>query len=202
MSDYHWGLTQWFCGIKEYVIDRCLCCAGNDFNPRDPDRMFAENNIKMSTNCCCVFMCATVCLGNTCLFDNPIGSLLCLPFALPTHLFFLPCACYSISKETGYKVHILTKEEEEEEKRKKYEERIEEIKKLMSTSSYTPSYSMSSYISPYSPLYKITPTSNGCDDFTYRKIQNDQYQANMFKDAMNANTWYNSPLNQFGYYKH
>lgn len=168
MSDCHWGLTQWFCGINEYVIDRCICSAENNFDPRDPDRMYGNDTEKMTTNCCCIFLCA----GNTCLFNNPIGGLLCLPFALSSHLLVsLPLACCSMSKETGFKIHTLT----EEEKRK------EIVDKYGGAYAYarTPSYTLSS-------------------DADYQKIRDAQYRESMNISMANNVNWNNSPMNPYG----
>ena len=201
MSDCHWGLTQWFCGIKEYTIDRCLCCARNDFDPRDPDRMFGNDIEKMTTNCCCI----NVCSSTTCLFNNPIGGLLCLVFAIPTHLLYLPLACCSSSKETGFKSYTLTEEEnrkdQEKKLKKKYESHTPWEYTPSYTSSYTPSYTSSytpSYTSSYTPSYTPSYTSS-YSDIDYQKRRDDQYRESMHIATMNNITWNNSPFNPNGW---
>lgn len=180
MSDCHWGLTQWFCGIKEYTIDRCLCCAENDFDPRDPDRMFGNDIEKMTTNCWCIYTWASI----NCLFNNPIGGLLCLPFAIPMHLLCLPLACCSCSKETGYKSYITedgTRKDQDKKLKKKYESHT--------PWEYTPSYSSS-----YTPSY-----TSSYSDIDYQKRRDDQYRESMHITTMNNINWNNSPFNPNGW---
>lgn len=127
----HWGLKNWFCGIKEYVFDRCLCYAKYELDPIDRNRTYIDDEKNMSTNCCCIFPagdCVSEC------FNNPIGGTLCFPLAATAHLICLPIACCSPNQDTGYKVHINKKEE-----------------KIISThSDYSPSY----YSTPTSYEYK------------------------------------------------
>lgn len=87
----HWGLKHWFYGIKEYIIDRCLCSAMCDFDPMDKDRAWIHGTY--TTDCCCV-------CGNCC--DNPISGTLCFPLVATTHLLFLPCACCSSRRGQCY----------------------------------------------------------------------------------------------------
>ena len=105
----HWGLTNWFNGIKEYVVDRCLCYGKYEFDPIEKNRTYIDNEMNMSTNCCWVFPAAHC--ANQC-FNNPIGGTLCFPFAAAVHLICLPIACCSPNQDTGYKVHTKKKEEE------------------------------------------------------------------------------------------
>lgn len=52
----HWGLKRWVYGIKEYVIDRCLCCTKCGFNPTDEERGYNENvkGVITTSDCCCI----------------------------------------------------------------------------------------------------------------------------------------------------
>jgi hypothetical protein len=98
-SDYecctHWGLKRWIYGIKEYVIDRCICCTMCGFNHMDEDRAYIIDNKtygEFTTDCGCV---ASTPYGNGCLHNNPITGTLCFPLAATMHLCCLPCACCS-----------------------------------------------------------------------------------------------------------
>lgn len=92
----HWGLKHWVYGIKEYVIDRCLCCTLCSFNSMDEDRKYTNTDYDMTSDCCLVACSARY---ETCCYNNPIGGTLCLPLAALTHLMGLPCACCSSTKE-------------------------------------------------------------------------------------------------------
>lgn len=105
----HWGLTNWFYGIKEYVVDRCLCYGKYEFDPIDRNRTYIDEEQNMSTNCCCIFLGAH-CVNNC--FNNPIGGTLCFPLSAVVHLVCLPIACCSPNKDTGHIIHMLEKEEE------------------------------------------------------------------------------------------
>lgn len=101
----HWGLKRWFCGIKEYIIDRCLCCTECGFNPTDQDRAWIEYDF--STDCCCI-TCSGIYANSPCnccpisLYNNPITGTLCFPLAATMHLCSLPCACCSPNKDGCY----------------------------------------------------------------------------------------------------
>uniref|UniRef100_A0A6C0CAC5 Uncharacterized protein n=1 Tax=viral metagenome TaxID=1070528 RepID=A0A6C0CAC5_9ZZZZ len=105
----HWGLTNWFCGIKEYVVDRCLCYGKYEFDPIDRNRIYFNEEKNISTNCFCVFPAGDY--VNDC-FNNPIGGTLCFPVSAITHLICLPIACCSPNQDTGYNVRNMKKKEE------------------------------------------------------------------------------------------
>jgi hypothetical protein len=88
----HWGLKRWIYGIKEYVIDRCLCCTMCYFDPMDKDRAFNVPGGSTSDCWCVVWSKSDT---SVCLSNNLITGTLCLPLAITMHLLCLPCACCS-----------------------------------------------------------------------------------------------------------
>lgn len=106
----HWGLKRWADGIKEYVIDRCMGRALDDFNPMDEDRTYRNDEYNLTTNCCCIWFnaCCT-----DCLFNNPIGGTLCFPLAATCHLLLLPTACCYPSKDGKWSGKIHTEKKVE-----------------------------------------------------------------------------------------
>lgn len=92
----HWGLKHWVCGIKEYVIDRCMCCTMCSFNSMDEDRTYKNNDYDITSDCCLIACTARY---DSCCYNNPIGGTLCFPFAALTHLMCLPCACCCSTKK-------------------------------------------------------------------------------------------------------
>jgi hypothetical protein len=87
----HWGLKRWIYGIKEYIIDRCLCCAMCGFNPMDKDRAYQRD--EYTSDCSCVVLSCC---------NNPITGTLCFPLVATIHLLSLPCACCSPNKDEYY----------------------------------------------------------------------------------------------------
>src|SRR5437868_4766919 len=96
----HWGLQHWFCGIKEYVIDRCLCFGKFKFNSKDENKVFESSDKQMYSDCCCVAIFGFGDCENY-VYNNPIGGILCLPFAATMHLLCLPFACCSHKEENA-----------------------------------------------------------------------------------------------------
>ena len=128
----HWGLKRWIYGIKEYIIDRCLCCTMCGFDPMDKDR--AYQNDEFTSDCCCVFQ-------SWC--NNPITGTLCFPLVATTHLLCLSCACSNPNKDDWW----YKQSKQKEEKKKKEDEKIAFISK------YSHNYSGSSYSSSNTTLY-------------------------------------------------
>jgi hypothetical protein len=93
----HWGLKRWCYGIKEYVIDRCLCCA-NDFDEMDDSRAFKEIYKNRTTDCFCIYLTHNI---SYC-YNNPITGTLCLPFGILVHLLCIPYVCCSPNKDGCY----------------------------------------------------------------------------------------------------
>ena len=77
----HWGLKRWVYGIKEYIIDRSICCAGCGFNPVDEDRAYhhyAYDNVQSTSDCCvCSGSRGDWCSRNDWECNNPITGTLC-----------------------------------------------------------------------------------------------------------------------------
>lgn len=92
----HWGLTRWVYGIKEYVIDRCICCTMCSFNHMDEDRAYRDDQNGVTTDCFCVGLAP--CYGG-CLHNNIVTGTLCFPLATTVHLLCLPCACCSPKRD-------------------------------------------------------------------------------------------------------
>jgi hypothetical protein len=127
----HWGLKRWVYGIKEYVIDRCMCCAMCGFNPIDEDRAYHHYNVfdeVESTSDCCV--CSGRDYG---WYNNPIIGTLCFPFATTMHLICLPVACCyptkaisakeKAEKDEEHKTSPLEQQEENERNMEEYRKR-------------------------------------------------------------------------------
>jgi hypothetical protein len=133
MENIHcWGPIHWLSGIKEYVVDRCLCSANNEFIQDDENRGYVEKNI--TTDCCCLFPNAIhktnsdddsddsddshkkvkipdeldnqpeMKTGSMC--DDPFMGTLCCPCAMISHLICLPFMCCFCNKESWDKSRI------------------------------------------------------------------------------------------------
>lgn len=86
----HWGLKHWLFGIKEFIVDRCLCCARN-MDEKDSTRAFIDPTMGYSTDCCCLVNEEGHIRTWT---NNPLGGSICLPFAMVGHVCFLPVMCF------------------------------------------------------------------------------------------------------------
>ena len=92
----HWGLKHWFYGIKEYIIDRCLCCGDCGFDPIDDDRAYIqEEPYRIVTSDCWCVAYVTKPYGA----DNCLTSAVCCPCATLTHLICFPVACCYLAKK-------------------------------------------------------------------------------------------------------
>ena len=126
----HWGLKHWFYGIKEYVIDRCLCCGECGFDPIDGDRAYIQETYHIITSDCWCVAYVTKPDGA----DNCLTSTVCCPCSTLTHLICLPVACcYPTKKdwwgtESGDNPTItkLRKKQKKEEERERERERNRE----------------------------------------------------------------------------
>lgn len=101
----HWGLKRWVFGIKEYVIDRCLCCGCCGFDLMDGDRTYIKENRygRILTTDCCFLNFTENSLDLSCTDSdggiNWVTGSICLPFAALTHLLCLPVACCYSTKD-------------------------------------------------------------------------------------------------------
>ncbi|MGN6671643.1 MAG: hypothetical protein ACTHJ4_08920 [Candidatus Nucleicultricaceae bacterium] len=95
----HWGLKRWFCGIKEYVIDRCVCCGFTDcgFDHIDVDRAYIKEEIGgyIVTTDCWLLKFRDAC----CIQDGWFSGTICFPVAMLTHLMCLPITCCYPNKD-------------------------------------------------------------------------------------------------------
>jgi hypothetical protein len=92
----HWGFKRWVYGIKEYVIDRCLCCTMCGFDPIHTDRRYVEftgDRITATTDCILIGITHHVCpeSSDKYFYNNPIGGILCLPIASSCHIVAACC---------------------------------------------------------------------------------------------------------------
>jgi hypothetical protein len=92
----HWGFKRWVYGIKEYVIDRCLCCTMCGFDPIHTDRRYVEftgDRITATTDCGWIGVTHALCTESSdkYFYNNPIGGILCLPIAAPFHILAAIC---------------------------------------------------------------------------------------------------------------
>lgn len=117
----HWGLSHWFAGIGEY-LGRSICCSAKVCGYDDAKRKYkivGGYRGTHGTDCCLIseyatcntpgHPCACTCSGVSCcdissdgcsLTNNPITGLVCLPFAVVSHLCCLPCACCDVGENT------------------------------------------------------------------------------------------------------
>ena len=95
----HWGLKRWIYGIKEYVIDRCLCCATPCvFDTIDGDRTYIKESThgtSIVTTDCCLVAHSPLCSD----LHGWIDGTMCFPFAVLTHLISLPIVCCYPTKD-------------------------------------------------------------------------------------------------------
>jgi hypothetical protein len=87
----HWGFKRWLFGIKEYVIDRCLCC-GTNIDPKDPTRAFSNIDSTETTDCSYLSEVTSCC-------NNPVSATLCCPVFTFGHLVCLPVMCCFPTRE-------------------------------------------------------------------------------------------------------
>ena len=81
----HWGLSRWFLGIKEYIVDRCLCC-GTTMDANDQARAFSNTEKTETTDCSELSETASC-------YNNPVSASLCCPILTVAHLYYLPLMC-------------------------------------------------------------------------------------------------------------
>lgn len=92
----HWGFKRWVYGIKEYIVDRCLCCAlPYVLDPIDGDRAYIKENTHetkiVTTDCCFIAHVHNA--------EGWVDGTMCFPFAALTHLTCLPIACCYPTKD-------------------------------------------------------------------------------------------------------
>ncbi len=90
----HWGITRWFYGIKEYLVDRPC---GN-FEIVDYDRTYCAEveSIIITTDCLAY-------VGYNQILCSPIiDMIICCPLATSCHLLCLPFACCSFRSDICY----------------------------------------------------------------------------------------------------
>lgn len=124
----HWGLKRWFYGIKEYVIDRCLCCTMCGFKHMDEDRTYIEEENSVTTDCACVAF--TPSYGGF-LHNNPVTGTLCFPLAITMHLLCLPCACCSPHRDDWWLAPHRIKEIEKENDKQYQDEEMDRHRKVL-----------------------------------------------------------------------
>ena len=88
----HWGLKHWLLGFKEYIWDRCLCCA-RYLDTNDEERAWRTQPLGFSPLSNSSSDCFCVNTDDPCMTNNPVGACACLPFALVGHLCCLPMMC-------------------------------------------------------------------------------------------------------------
>ena len=176
----HWGLTHWLYGIKEYTIDRGIFCANNNFDETYEDRTYRDTRNNHTSDCCCVWL-FTDC--EPCCFNNPVGSLLCLPFALPMHLLCLPYALYGCKKEDAFRTPV----------DKPVSDPIETshcVESPVKNNNY-PSIYASRVTTSYNPRYT--------EDYWGKRLKEDElHRQTMHNITMNNINWNNSPFNPTG----
>jgi hypothetical protein len=120
-----WSIKRWFCGFNEYV-SRCIC--PNKLDLIDQDRTYIKYNkdtmeTEITTDCYCIMHTSLMYNGVECvdcIFNNPIGSILCMPFALGIHMICLPfCMVCCMRGDIRPDTDRMTKEERIEHKKNK-----------------------------------------------------------------------------------
>ena len=106
-NNCNWHFIYWLKGIEEYIVDRCINGVNDDFDSKYEDAFYKikSDDVNTSTNCYWIYVCSKTDVdadarsnikptgrAEQCLFNNPIGGFLCLPFAAAMHLLCLPFA--------------------------------------------------------------------------------------------------------------